>query len=124
MTEKSTKKTVVKASAGKQVKAAPAKAGKADEPAVAAKTAKAPAVAKAPASTKGETGATKAPKAATPKAAAAAKPIAAAVVSTKAVPMDAVARKAYEIFISEGCQHGRDQEHWFRAEAELSGASI
>jgi cbb3-type cytochrome oxidase cytochrome c subunit len=27
--------------------------------------------------------------------------------------------RAYEIYVSEGCQDGHDQEYWLRAEAEL-----
>jgi len=29
--------------------------------------------------------------------------------------------RAYEIYVSEGCQPGNDLENWLRAEAELSG---
>jgi HSP20 family protein len=32
---------------------------------------------------------------------------------------DHVMQRAYEIFLQEGSQHGRDLEHWFRAEDEL-----
>lgn len=32
---------------------------------------------------------------------------------------DAVARRAYELFLSEGRPHGRHLEHWFQAESEL-----
>lgn len=32
---------------------------------------------------------------------------------------DAIARRAYEIFESDGHQSGRDRENWFRAEREL-----
>lgn len=32
-----------------------------------------------------------------------------------------IARRAYEIWLSEGCPHGCDQEHWLRAERELVG---
>lgn len=106
------KKTVVKASAGKQVKASATKLASVD--------------AAAP------------PKAAEkPKAApnrAAAKPAEISVTFATAPPQhskkllgapaaDEVARKAYEIFVREGHRHGQDQEHWFRAEAELRGAS-
>jgi HSP20 family molecular chaperone IbpA len=31
----------------------------------------------------------------------------------------AIAQRAYELFESEGCLHGRDAEHWLRAEAEF-----
>ena len=39
------------------------------------------------------------------------------------LPPEAVARKAYEIFASEGHQHGSDQDHWFQAESELRDKS-
>ena len=32
---------------------------------------------------------------------------------------DSLARRAYELFESRGCQHGHDLEDWFRAESEL-----
>jgi hypothetical protein len=37
-------------------------------------------------------------------------------------PADAVARRAYEIFAEEGWQHGRDVDHWLRAEREIRGS--
>lgn len=33
--------------------------------------------------------------------------------------IDSVAIRAYQLFESRGCEHGRDWEDWFRAEAEL-----
>ena len=33
---------------------------------------------------------------------------------------DEVARKAYEIYLSEGCPQGRDVQHWLAAEIQLS----
>jgi hypothetical protein len=30
-----------------------------------------------------------------------------------------IRRRAFELFQQDGAQHGRDQEHWFRAEAEI-----
>ena len=30
-----------------------------------------------------------------------------------------VARRAYELFETRGCEHGHDWEDWFRAESEL-----
>jgi hypothetical protein len=33
---------------------------------------------------------------------------------------DEVARKAYEIYLSEGCPQGRDVQHWLQAESQLS----
>ena len=32
---------------------------------------------------------------------------------------EAVAARAYEIFLREGAVHGRDTEHWLKAEQEL-----
>jgi hypothetical protein len=32
-----------------------------------------------------------------------------------------IERRAYLIWESEGCPHGRDGEHWARAEAEILG---
>ncbi len=34
---------------------------------------------------------------------------------------EVIRRRAYEIYEQEGCIHGRDQEHWLRAEAEVAG---
>ncbi|MFO1475173.1 MAG: DUF2934 domain-containing protein [Verrucomicrobiota bacterium] len=34
---------------------------------------------------------------------------------------DEIARRAYEIFLERGSPEGRDQEHWYAAESELSG---
>jgi hypothetical protein len=34
---------------------------------------------------------------------------------------ESIRRRAYEIYEQEGCVHGRDQEHWLRAEAEVAG---
>lgn len=36
---------------------------------------------------------------------------------------ESIRRRAYEIYLQEGCQDGRDQEHWLRAEAEFRGKS-
>ena len=32
-----------------------------------------------------------------------------------------IRRRAYELFQEAGAEHGRDQEHWFRADAEVRG---
>jgi hypothetical protein len=32
-----------------------------------------------------------------------------------------IARRAYEIWLSEGAGHGGDLDHWLRAESELAG---
>lgn len=36
---------------------------------------------------------------------------------------DAIAERAYELFVEEGRPHGRDLEHWLIAEQELLSAS-
>ena len=35
------------------------------------------------------------------------------------VASEQIAKRAYEIFLSRGGDHGRDQEDWFQAEEEL-----
>ncbi len=35
----------------------------------------------------------------------------------------AVARRAYELFVSRGGEHGHDREDWYRAEQELTTAA-
>lgn len=37
------------------------------------------------------------------------------------IDRDAVARRAYEIYMGRGGEHGLDQDDWYRAEAELLG---
>ena len=32
---------------------------------------------------------------------------------------DAIASRAYQLFLADGAAHGRDLEHWLRAESEL-----
>lgn len=32
-----------------------------------------------------------------------------------------IRQRAYELYEQEGCQEGRDQEYWLRAEAEIRG---
>jgi hypothetical protein len=32
-----------------------------------------------------------------------------------------IQERAYQIWQEEGCPEGREQEHWLRAEAEISG---
>jgi hypothetical protein len=34
---------------------------------------------------------------------------------------DEIRRRAYELYEQDGQQHGRDREHWLRAEAEVLG---
>jgi hypothetical protein len=46
-------------------------------------------------------------------------------ISPDAVSRDQIATRAYEIFQQEGSLHGRDLDHWLRAETELSeGATV
>lgn len=33
-----------------------------------------------------------------------------------------ITRRAYELFLEDGAVHGRDVEHWLRAEQELTAA--
>ena len=35
-----------------------------------------------------------------------------------------IARRAYEIWLNEGAGHGRDLDHWLRAERELAGLPL
>lgn len=39
------------------------------------------------------------------------------------IDRDTVAQRAYEIFMRRGGEHGRDQDDWYRAEAELRGGN-
>ena len=32
---------------------------------------------------------------------------------------DQIARRAHEIWVQQGCSHGRDRENWFEAERQL-----
>jgi hypothetical protein len=38
------------------------------------------------------------------------------------VPSEAIARRAYELFLEEGAVHGHDVDHWLSAERELQAA--
>ena len=40
---------------------------------------------------------------------------------TPANAEEEIRRRAYELYEQEGRQHGRDREHWLRAEAEVLG---
>lgn len=123
MTETTNKKTVAKASAGKQVKASPEAS-----PEKSLATGPEQAAAKSPVKA-----------AAKPKPTAVAKPITAAAAPrsnskppnvtvsphrSRDFSPDVVASKAYEIYSREGHQHGRDQDHWFRAEEELRNVLV
>jgi Protein of unknown function (DUF2934) len=35
-----------------------------------------------------------------------------------------IANRAYELFLASGAAHGRDLEHWLRAESELRNRSV
>ena len=49
----------------------------------------------------------------------AAVPQAAMLAPLTTVPMEKVARRAYEKWLKGGCKHGCDQQHWYEAEMEL-----
>ncbi len=38
-------------------------------------------------------------------------------------PHEKIAIRAYEIWQESGCQHGKHEEHWYRAERELRARS-
>ena len=39
--------------------------------------------------------------------------------NSDSVTHDAIAERAYQLFVISGGQHGRDVEHWLKAEQEL-----
>jgi Protein of unknown function (DUF2934) len=46
-------------------------------------------------------------------------------VSSQPLPSaDAIAARAYQLFLERGCQHGRELEDWLAAERELGVASV
>jgi hypothetical protein len=36
---------------------------------------------------------------------------------------DAIARRAYELYLARGCEHGHDVEDWLQAERDLKRAA-
>lgn len=65
---------------------------------------------------------TKAPAATTGKTNGGGKaaPATSTTATTAAVPgQDPIALRAYQIWQESGCPHGKDKEHWFRAEREV-----
>lgn len=48
-----------------------------------------------------------------------AKPVTPSPTPSSGVSHDKVARRAYEKWLAQGCQHGCDVQHWLEAEAEL-----
>lgn len=45
--------------------------------------------------------------------------------TTRSIPShEEIARRAYEIFLARGGQHGHDHEDWAQAEQELTGGAI
>ena len=48
-------------------------------------------------------------------------PVAAAAFKSDGDIEDRIRQRAYELYEQEGRQEGRDQEYWFRAEAEIRG---
>jgi hypothetical protein len=49
------------------------------------------------------------------------KTVAAGAVALPAITAEAIAARAYSMYVSEGCPDGRHLDHWFAAEAELRG---
>jgi hypothetical protein len=43
--------------------------------------------------------------------------------SQRSPSADAIAARAYQLFLERGCQHGRELEDWLAAERELGVAS-
>ncbi len=41
------------------------------------------------------------------------------VADTVTVPTSAVARRAYDLYLARGCEHGHDMDDWLQAEREL-----
>lgn len=117
MSETTKKKTVAKASAGKQVKASPQKT---PEPMTEKSPLKATAKPKPAAVAKPSTAA-ETPRSNTKQPKVTVSPHRSRDLSPDP---DVVARKAYEIYSREGHQHGRDQDHWFRAEEELRNVLV
>ena len=39
--------------------------------------------------------------------------------TTAKITHDQIAQRAHEMWVQQGCRHGRDQEHWFEAEKQL-----
>jgi hypothetical protein len=37
---------------------------------------------------------------------------------------EAIASRAYQIFLADGAAHGRDVDHWLKAERELRNGSV
>ncbi|KAF0117570.1 MAG: hypothetical protein FD149_1073 [Rhodospirillaceae bacterium] len=35
--------------------------------------------------------------------------------------IERIRERAYQLWEAEGCEHGRDMEYWFRAEAQIAG---
>ncbi len=35
-----------------------------------------------------------------------------------------VARRAYDLYLARGCEHGHDVDDWLQAESELQGTSM
>lgn len=39
--------------------------------------------------------------------------------NAEGIPLEAIAQRAYELYVAAGYQHGRDVEHWLEAERQL-----
>lgn len=35
-----------------------------------------------------------------------------------------IARRAYDLYLARGCEHGHDVEDWLQAERELNGSAL
>lgn len=40
--------------------------------------------------------------------------------TTSSIAAIEIERRAYELFVARGCEHGHDLDDWFRAEQELT----
>jgi hypothetical protein len=43
--------------------------------------------------------------------------------SSNGLSHDAIAKRAFELFVERGCEHGHHEEDWLRAERELTPTS-
>lgn len=39
--------------------------------------------------------------------------------TAEGIPLEAIAQRAYELYVASGSQDGRDVEHWLEAERQL-----
>jgi hypothetical protein len=43
--------------------------------------------------------------------------------SNGSVTQEAIAKRAFELFVERGCEHGHHEEDWLRAERELTSSA-